>query len=145
MIPAVADYASLRPMRQPFKIHAQTTRGNVHDVANSFLNQAACRVITECRLPPISSQYLSMEAAACAASKTVGFDIDFQRLLKAYEKRGTLLRALYIHSADRGSGEFSADPPLDRLAGLQRIYGCFQKARQRSLTMAKADASSNAT
>jgi uncharacterized LabA/DUF88 family protein len=34
-------------------------------------------------------------AALYAASKTVGFDIDFQRLLKAYEKRGTLLRALY--------------------------------------------------
>ena len=50
-------------------------------------------------------------AALYTASKTVGFEIDFQRLLKAYEKRGTLLRALY-YTALIEDQEFS---PIRRL------------------------------
>ena len=33
-----------------------------------------------------------------ATSKTLGFDIDFKRLLQEYESRGTLVRALYYTS-----------------------------------------------
>ena len=32
-----------------------------------------------------------------AAAKTLGFDIDYKRLLKEFQDRGVLVRALYLH------------------------------------------------
>ena len=46
-----------------------------------------------------------------AAAKTLGFDIDFKRLLQEYESRGTLLRALY-YTAIFEDQEYSAIRPL---------------------------------
>lgn len=46
-----------------------------------------------------------------ATSRTLGFDIDFKRLLKEYESRGTLLRALY-YTATVEDQEYSTIRPL---------------------------------
>jgi uncharacterized LabA/DUF88 family protein len=46
-----------------------------------------------------------------ATSKSLGFDIDFKRLLQEYESRGTLLRALY-YTAIIEDQEYSAIRPL---------------------------------
>jgi len=46
-----------------------------------------------------------------ATSKSLGFDIDFKRLLQEYESRGTLLRALY-YTAIFEDQEYSAIRPL---------------------------------
>jgi uncharacterized LabA/DUF88 family protein len=46
-----------------------------------------------------------------ATSRTLGFDIDFKRLLKEYESRGTLLRALY-YTATIEDQEYSTIRPL---------------------------------
>jgi hypothetical protein len=49
-----------------------------------------------------------------ATAKTLGFDIDYKRLLKEFQSRGTLLRVL-LHCDHRRSGIF-VDPSLNRLA-----------------------------
>ncbi|UXN07196.1 LabA-like NYN domain-containing protein [Bartonella sp. HY761] len=46
-----------------------------------------------------------------AASKTLGFDIDYQKLLKAFQKRGYLLRA-YYYTALVEDQEYSSIRPL---------------------------------
>jgi uncharacterized LabA/DUF88 family protein len=46
-----------------------------------------------------------------ATAKTLGFDIDYKRLLKEYESRGTLLRA-YYYTAVIEDQEFSSIRPL---------------------------------
>jgi uncharacterized LabA/DUF88 family protein len=46
-----------------------------------------------------------------AAAKTLGFEIDFKRLLAEFQGRGTLLRAAY-YSALRDNTEFSGVRPL---------------------------------
>jgi uncharacterized LabA/DUF88 family protein len=46
-----------------------------------------------------------------ATSKSLGFDIDFKRLLQEYESRGTLLRALY-YTAIIQDQEYSTIRPL---------------------------------
>ena len=55
-----------------------------------------------------------------ATAKTLGFDIDYKRLLREFQSRGYLLRAL-LHRRDRGPGVF-LDAPTDRLARLQRLH-----------------------
>src|SRR5580698_1692125 len=46
-----------------------------------------------------------------ATAKTLGFDIDYKRLLKEFESRGTLLRA-YYYTAVIEDQEFSTVRPL---------------------------------
>jgi uncharacterized LabA/DUF88 family protein len=46
-----------------------------------------------------------------ATAKTLGFDIDYKRVLKEFEGRGTLLRALY-YTAIIEDNEFSSVRPL---------------------------------
>jgi uncharacterized LabA/DUF88 family protein len=46
-----------------------------------------------------------------ATAKTLGFDIDYKRLLKEFQSRGTLLRALY-YTAIIEDQEFSSIRPL---------------------------------
>jgi uncharacterized LabA/DUF88 family protein len=46
-----------------------------------------------------------------ATAKTLGFDIDFKRLLHEFQSRGTLVRALY-YTATYENSEFSAIRPL---------------------------------
>jgi uncharacterized LabA/DUF88 family protein len=46
-----------------------------------------------------------------ATAKTLGFDIDYRRLLKEFESRGTLLRA-YYYTATIEDQEFSSIRPL---------------------------------
>src|SRR6202140_4008383 len=46
-----------------------------------------------------------------ATAKTLGFDIDYKRLLKEFQSRGTLLRAFY-YTAIIEDQEFSAIRPL---------------------------------
>ena len=46
-----------------------------------------------------------------ATSKTLGFDIDYKRLLKEFQSRGTLLRALY-YTAVIEDQEYSSIRPL---------------------------------
>jgi len=46
-----------------------------------------------------------------ATSRSLGFEIDFKRLLQEYESRGTLLRALY-YTATIEDREYSAIRPL---------------------------------
>jgi uncharacterized LabA/DUF88 family protein len=46
-----------------------------------------------------------------ATSRTLGFDIDFRRLLKEFESRGTLLRAFFYTAVIEGQ-EFSTIRPL---------------------------------
>src|SRR6202051_4657538 len=46
-----------------------------------------------------------------ATSKTLGFDIDYKRLLKEFQSRGTLLRAFY-YTAIIEDQEYSSIRPL---------------------------------
>src|SRR5271169_4883740 len=46
-----------------------------------------------------------------ATAKTLGFDIDYRRLLKEFQSRGTLLRAFY-YTAVVEDPDFSSIPPL---------------------------------
>src|SRR4029077_2921378 len=46
-----------------------------------------------------------------ATAKTLGFDIDYRRLLKEFQSRGTLLRAVY-NTAIIEDQEYSSIPPL---------------------------------
>src|SRR5437879_12517855 len=46
-----------------------------------------------------------------ATSKTLGFDIDYKRLLKEFQSRGTLLRAIY-YTAIIEDQEYSSIRPL---------------------------------
>src|SRR3979490_2969098 len=46
-----------------------------------------------------------------ATTKTLGFDIDYKRLLKEFQSRGTLLRAFY-YTAIIEDQEFSSIRPL---------------------------------
>src|ERR1700722_6398722 len=46
-----------------------------------------------------------------ATSKTIGFDIDYKRLLKEFQSRGTLVRAFY-YTAILEDQEFSSIRPL---------------------------------
>jgi uncharacterized LabA/DUF88 family protein len=47
-----------------------------------------------------------------AAAKTLGFEIDFKRLLAEFQGRGTLLRAVYYSPIVQDSNEFSGVRPL---------------------------------
>ena len=51
------------------------------------------------------------DANLYAASKTLGFDIDYRKLLKAFQKRGYLLRA-YYYTALVEDQEYSSIRPL---------------------------------
>ena len=55
-----------------------------------------------------------------ATTKTLGFDIDYKRLLKEFQGRGTLVRAFY-YTALVEDQEYSSIRPSDRLARLQRL------------------------
>src|SRR6202162_6080449 len=46
-----------------------------------------------------------------ATAKTLGFDIDYKRLLREFQSHGTLVRAFY-HNAGIKNQEFSAVRPL---------------------------------
>jgi uncharacterized LabA/DUF88 family protein len=50
-----------------------------------------------------------------ATSKTLGFDIDFKRLLQEYESRGTLVRALYYTSIIEDQEYTGVRPLIDWL------------------------------
>ena len=52
-----------------------------------------------------------------ATAKSLGFDIDYKRLLREFHSRGYLLRAFY-YGRDRGQ---AIDQAADRLARLQRL------------------------
>ena len=56
-----------------------------------------------------------------ATAKSLGFDIDYKRLLREFQSRGYLLARVLLHRRDRGSGIF-VDPAADRLARLQRLH-----------------------
>ena len=56
-----------------------------------------------------------------ATAKTLGFDIDYKRLLKEFQSRGTLVRAFY-YTAIIEDQEYNVDPSLGRLARLQRLH-----------------------
>ncbi len=47
-----------------------------------------------------------------AASKGLGFDIDYRKLLEAFRKRGYVVACLLLHGDDRRSG-ILLDPALD--------------------------------
>src|SRR6476660_9692649 len=51
-----------------------------------------------------------------ATAKTLGFDIDYKRLLKEFESRGTLLRAFYYTSIMEDQEYTSIRPLIDWLA-----------------------------
>jgi uncharacterized LabA/DUF88 family protein len=50
-----------------------------------------------------------------AAARTLGFDIDYKRLLKEFQSRGTLLRAFYYTAVIEDQGFSSIRPLLDWL------------------------------
>jgi uncharacterized LabA/DUF88 family protein len=50
-----------------------------------------------------------------ATAKTLGFDIDYRRLLKEFQSRGTLLRAFYYTAVVEGSDFSSIRPLIDWL------------------------------
>jgi len=50
-----------------------------------------------------------------ATAKALGFDIDFKRLLKEFQSRGTLLRALYYTAIIEEQESFSIRPLIDWL------------------------------
>ena len=54
-----------------------------------------------------------------ATAKSLGFDIDYKRLLSEFQSRGP---RILLHSRYRGSGIF-LDSAADRLARLQRLHG----------------------
>jgi uncharacterized LabA/DUF88 family protein len=55
-------------------------------------------------------------ANLCAAAKTLGFDIDFKRLLAEFRSRGTLVRAFYYTVVIEEQEFSSLRPLLDWLA-----------------------------
>ncbi len=55
-----------------------------------------------------------------AASKALGFDIDYCKLLEAFRKRAYLLRGQLLRTFGRRPGN-ADDPPAHRLARLQWI------------------------
>jgi len=55
--------------------------------------------------------------------QTLGFDIDYKRLLKEFQGRG-ILNGL-LHRDHRRPGVL-INPAADRLARLQRLHGCHQ-------------------
>lgn len=84
---------------------------------------------SRCGIPPSSAQLFASEsdlnvtfpchkialfidgANLYATAKTLGFDIDFKRLLKEFQSRGTLLRAFY-YTAIIEDQEYSSIRPL---------------------------------
>jgi uncharacterized LabA/DUF88 family protein len=54
-------------------------------------------------------------ASLQAASKTLGFDIDYKRLLKEFQSRGTLLRAFYYTAIMQDQENTSIRPLIDWL------------------------------
>ena len=56
-----------------------------------------------------------------ATAKSLGFDIDYKRLLREFQSRGLSGARVLLHRRDRGSGIF-VDPAADRLARLQRLH-----------------------
>jgi uncharacterized LabA/DUF88 family protein len=70
-----------------------------------------CRFITEMRSSANKIALFIDGANLYATSKTLGFDIDFKRLLQEYESRGTLVRALYYTSIIEDQ-EYTAVRPL---------------------------------
>lgn len=68
-----------------------------------------------CRPHLAGSPFFIDGANLYATAKTLGFDIDYKRLLKEFQDRGTLLRAFY-YTAVIENQEFSSIRPLvDRL------------------------------
>src|SRR2546423_7222580 len=62
--------------------------------------------------PPTTKIALSTDGATLyATAKTLGFDIDYKRLLKEFQSRGTLLRAFY-YTAIIEDQEYSSIRPL---------------------------------
>src|SRR5216683_3866881 len=57
------------------------------------------------------SRFLSTAPIFYATAKTLGFDIDYKRLLKEFESRGTLVRAFY-YTAIIEDQEFTSIRPL---------------------------------
>jgi len=57
------------------------------------------------------SRFLSTAPIFYATAKTLGFDIDYKRLLKEFERRGTLVRAFY-YTAIIEDQEFTSLRPL---------------------------------
>src|SRR6476659_10302020 len=51
-----------------------------------------------------------------ATGKTLGFDIDYKRLLKEFQSRGTLVRAFYYTAILEDQEYFSIRPLIDWLA-----------------------------
>ena len=60
-----------------------------------------------------------------ATAKSLGFDIDYKRLLREFQSRGRLIRAFY-YTALIDDQEYSSIRPLGRLARLQRLLGRHQ-------------------
>ena len=56
-----------------------------------------------------------------ATAKSLGFDVDYKRLLLNFS-HGNLTRVFCYTRRDQGSGVF-IDPPADKLARLQRLFG----------------------
>ena len=76
-----------------------------------------------------------------ATAKTLGFDIDYKRLLKEFQSRGTLVRAFY-YTATIEDQEFSSirRPLID---WLDYNGFTFVTSRQKSSTTARVAASSS--
>ena len=55
-----------------------------------------------------------------ATAKSLGFDIDYKRLLREFQGKGRLIRAFY-YTALIEDQEYLLDPAADRLARLQRL------------------------
>ena len=56
-----------------------------------------------------------------ATAKSLGFDIDYKRLLREFHTARLSDAGVLLHRGDRGSGVF-LDPTFDRLARLQRLH-----------------------
>ena len=67
--------------------------------------------ILRCSIHARKSRFLLTGANLYAASKSLGFDIDYRKLLKAFQKRGYLLRA-YYYTALIEDQEYSSIRPL---------------------------------
>ena len=57
-----------------------------------------------------------------ATAKTLGFDIDYKKLLREFQGKGRLIRAFY-YTALIEDQEYSSIRPPHRLARLQRLRG----------------------
>ena len=60
-----------------------------------------------------------------ATAKALGFDIDYKKLLHEFQREGLSAARLLLYGSGGRSGIF-LDPPADRLARLQRLYGGHQ-------------------